>query len=110
MLLCLTHQFMLSENLSLLPSSQTQQAIRDFQVRRPQSMREKLAQYPGAYDDPDLGRNRLGSMKNFRDLQILDTPSFPELVESRLDLSPGYTKQVVRYSMLPDTTASEVKS
>lgn len=106
----LTYDFMFVENLSLLPSSQTQQAIRDFQVRRSQSMREKLAQYPGAYDDPDLGRNRLGSMKNFRDLQTLDTPSFPELVESRLDLSPGYVKQVAAYSMLPDTTASETKS
>lgn len=105
----LTYDFMFAENSSLLPSSQTQQAIREFQVRRPQTMREKLAQYPGAYDDPDLGRNRLGSMKNFRDLQTLDTPSFPELVESRLDSSPGYVKQVVGYSMLPDTTASNKK-
>ncbi|MEP0872986.1 hypothetical protein NDA01_24670 [Trichocoleus desertorum AS-A10] len=100
---------MFTENLSLLPSSQTQQAIRSFQVRQPQSMRDKLAQYPGAYDDPALGRNRLGSMRVLRELKTLDTPSFPELVESRFDLSPGYVKQVVGYSMLPDTTASNKK-
>ncbi|MBD2093599.1 hypothetical protein H6F90_00320 [Trichocoleus sp. FACHB-591] len=100
---------MFTENLSLLPSSQTQQSIREFQVRRPQSMRDKLAQYPGAYNDPALGRNRLGSMRVLRELKTLDAPSFPELVEGRLDLSPGYVKQVVGYSMLPDTTASNKK-
>ncbi|MBD1865672.1 MULTISPECIES: hypothetical protein [Trichocoleus] len=72
-------------------------------------MRDKLAQYPGAYDDPALGRNRLASMRVLRELKALDNPSFPELVESRLDLSPGYVKQVVGYSMLPDTTASNKK-
>src|SRR6476469_1797237 len=111
---------MFTENLSLLPSSQTQQAIREFQVRRPQPMREKLAQYPGAsflYDlkygdlppenliggeQSELGRNRLGSTRNTLELRTLETPSFPELVESRLDLSPGYVKQIASYSMLPD--------
>ena len=38
-------------------------------VRSPQSsMRDRLAMYPGAGGDPDLGRNRLASHMNTRDL------------------------------------------
>ena len=52
-----------------LPALETQQAVRDFQVRSPQSsMRDRLAMYPGAGGDPDLGRNRLASHMNTRDL------------------------------------------
>lgn len=96
-----------------LPALQTQQAVREFQVRSPQprsSMQDRLALYPGANGDPYLGRNRLGSMRNTHELQTIKSPAFPEIVDGRLDQSPGYIRQVVAHSLLPDTTASDKKA